>query len=191
MPENRVFQDLRRFQLPDQFRGRPAVVVQLWWLVQAILFHPSPQILYGWRCFLLRIFGAKIGRNVLIRPSVTITYPWKVSIGDYSWIGDEVVLYSLSEITIGNHAVISQRSYLCAASHDYTHPTFDMLAGPIQVCDQAWIAADVFVAPGVTIQEGCLVGARSSVFHDLPAGMICFGNPAAPVKPRPIYGVAQ
>jgi putative colanic acid biosynthesis acetyltransferase WcaF len=185
MSEKLIFQDLSRFRMPDDFRGKPAWWVQLWWLVQSILFHPSPQALFGWRRFLLRLFGACIGKNVLIRPTATVTYPWKVSIGDYSWIGDDAVIYSLSDITIGSHSVISQRSYLCAAAHDYTKTSFDMVAGPIQIGDQVWIAADVFVAPGVTIDTGCLVGARSSVFHDLPAGMICYGNPALPIKPRP------
>jgi putative colanic acid biosynthesis acetyltransferase WcaF len=184
--ERPVFQDLSRFQLAPQFRGRPAWFVQLWWLVQAIFFHTSPQVLFGWRRLLLRLFGARVGKNVLIRPSVTVTYPWKVTIGDYSWIGDGAVIYSLSDITIGSHAVISQRAYLCAAGHDYSRVTFDMLPGPIRIGDQVWIAADVFVGPGVTVGEGCLVGARSSVFHDLPAGMVCFGSPAEPVKPRPV-----
>jgi putative colanic acid biosynthesis acetyltransferase WcaF len=185
MPEEPRYQDLRRFKVPSQFRGRPAWFVQLWWLVQAILFHPSPQFLFGWRRFLLRLFGAQIGQGVLIRPGASFTYPWKVSIGDYAWIGDDVVVYSLSEIRIGSHTVISQRSYLCAASHDLTRLSFDQLAGPITIGGQVWIAADVFVAPGVTIQDGCVVGARSSVFHDLPEGMVCFGSPAAAVRKRP------
>jgi putative colanic acid biosynthesis acetyltransferase WcaF len=184
MPEQRTFQDLSQFQLPAEFRGKPAWFVQLWWLVQAIFFRPSPQAFYAWRRFLLRCFGAQIGKQVLIRPTAAFTYPWKVTIGDYSWIGDEVVVYSLSQVHIGSHTVISQRSYLCAATHDYTRPTFDMVAGPIHIADQVWIAADVFVAPGVSIEQGCLVGARSSVFQDLPAGMICYGNPAKAVKPR-------
>ncbi len=186
MPETKVFQDLSRFHQPASFRGRPAWFVQLWWLVQAVFFHPSPQFLFGWRRFLLRVFGARIGKDVHIRPSATITYPWKVSIGDYSWVGDDVVLYSLSEITIGSHSVVSQRSYLCAASHNYQRVSFDMQAGPISIGDQVWIATDVFVGPGVMVEDGCLVGARSSVFQDLPAGMICLGTPAVPVKPRPL-----
>ena len=185
MPELNEYQDLSRFHLPDHFRGRPGWFVQLWWLVQAVFFRPSPQFLYGWRRFLLRTFGARIGKNVLIRPTVTVTYPWKVSIGDYSWVGDDVVIYSLSEITIGSHSVVSQRSYLCSAGHDYRQITFDMQAGPITIGSQVWIAADVFIAPGVSVEDGCLVGARSSVFQDLPAGMICLGTPAVPVRPRP------
>src|SRR5438105_4960330 len=102
-------QDLSAFSLPAEFRGRPAWFVQLWWLVQSTLFRWSPQFMYGWRRLLLRLFGATIGRSVLVRPTARITYPWKIRIGDYSWIGDDVVLYSLGEIDIGAHVVVSQK----------------------------------------------------------------------------------
>jgi putative colanic acid biosynthesis acetyltransferase WcaF len=107
-------------RIPDGFRGKSKLYVQLWWLVQAILISCSPQVFYGWRRFWLRSFGATIGKKVLVRPSVKITYPWKVSIGDYSWIGDDVYFISLGEIEIGRNTVISQKSYLCTGSHDYT-----------------------------------------------------------------------
>jgi putative colanic acid biosynthesis acetyltransferase WcaF len=178
------YQYLNHFQLPTNFRGRSAFTVQMWWLVQSFLLKLSPQFMYAWRRFLLRSFGAKIGPNVLIRPSVSVTYPWKLKIGDYSWIGDEVILYTLGEINIGSNTVISQRSYICTGSHDYTSPNFDIYAKAIHIGDQVWIAADVFVAPGVTIGDGTVVGARSTVLHDLPSGMVCYGNPAVPVKPR-------
>jgi putative colanic acid biosynthesis acetyltransferase WcaF len=185
MPEQSPYQDLSRFKLPPNFRGRSSGLVQLWWLVHWFLFRPSPQALYGFRLFLLRSFGAKIGNRVLIRPTAWVTYPWRVSIGDYSWIGDEVVLYSLGEIHIGSHTVISQRSYLCAGTHDFTQTTFDIQALPIHVGSQVWIATDVFVASGSHIGDAAVVGARSSVFNDLPAGMICYGTPARPIRPRP------
>src|SRR5271154_2778723 len=107
----RCVQDLKSFQLPADFRGRPAWAVQLWWIVQATLFRASPQVLYGWRRFLLRMFGCSVGKGVLVRPTAEITYPWKVAIGDYSWIGHNVTLYSLGEIRIGANAVVSQGSY--------------------------------------------------------------------------------
>jgi putative colanic acid biosynthesis acetyltransferase WcaF len=177
-------QDLKAFRLPANFRGRPAWVVQLWWIVQATLFRASPQVLYGWRRFLLRLFGCSLGKGVLVRPTVEITYPWKVSIGDYSWIGHDVTLYSLGDIHIGANVVVSQGSYLCSASHDIQSPTFDIYDKPVSIEDEAWIAAEVFVAPGVRIGRGSVVGARSTVFHDLPPMMVCFGNPAEPVRPR-------
>lgn len=181
-----IWQDLSRFRLPPGFRGRGALQVQLWWLVQATLFRCSPQFAYGFRAALLRFFGAQIGKKTVIRPSVRITYPWRVKIGDYVWIGDGAELYSLGEIEIGNNAVISQRSYLCAADHDYTKADFPIQAKKIVIGDQAWLATDVFVAPGVSIGAGAVIGARSAVFKDMPASMVCMGSPCKPVKPREI-----
>ncbi|WP_304665206.1 putative colanic acid biosynthesis acetyltransferase [Igneacidithiobacillus copahuensis] len=178
------WQRLDRFTMPPGFRGKPGWYVQLWWLVQSSLFAGSPQVLYGWRRFLLRLFGAKVGKGVIIRPSARITYPWKLSIGDFSWVGDDVVLYTLGEIEIGANAVISQRSYLCTGSHDYTRPTFDIYAKPIAIGAEAWLATDVFVAPGVRIGRGAVVGARSSVFEDIPDCMMALGTPAKAVKRR-------
>lgn len=173
-----LIQDLSLFRMPPNFRGRSGWYVQLWWLVQASLFAWSPQVFYGWRRFLLRCFGAKIGKGVIIRPTAHITYPWKVSIGENAWIGDEVVLYSLGEIDIGANTVVSQRSYLCTGSHDYRKATFDIFAKPIRIGEQVWIATDVFVAPGVEVGARTVVGARSSVFGNLPAGVIARGTPA-------------
>ena len=133
---------------------------------------------------MLRLFGAKIGRQVIIRPTVKVTYPWKLTVGDYAWIGDDVVLYSLDEINILDRVVVSQGSYICTGSHDITSRNFDLVAHPVSIQAKAWIAAYVFIAPGVVIGEGCVVGARSSVFEDLPPAMVCFGNPARPVRSR-------
>lgn len=171
--------------MPANFRGKPGWYVQLWWVVQAVLFHPSPQIMYGWRRFLLRSFGAKIGKGVILRPSVQITYPWKLTIGDHSWIGDDVVLYTLGEITIGNNAVVSQRSYLCTGSHDFTKPAFDIFSKPIIIGHECWLATDVFVGPGVTINKGMVIGARSSVYKNI-SGVpgIYKGNPVARTADR-------
>jgi putative colanic acid biosynthesis acetyltransferase WcaF len=179
-----IVQKLNRFTLPENFRGRSKIQVQLWWIVNSIFFNLSPQVFYGWRRVLLRLFGANIGKHVLIRPTAQITYPWKVTIGDHSWIGDYVTLYSLGNIEIGKNVVISQKSYLCTGSHDPTDVTFRIWQKPIIIEDEAWIATDVYVGPGVLIGRGSVIGARSSVFKDMPAGMVCLGNPAKPVKPR-------
>ena len=177
-------QKLNTFKLPLNFRGRSGVVVQLWWMVDFFFFKLSPQFMYGWRRYLLRLFGAKIGKGVVIRPSVTITYPWKITIGDFSWIGDDVVLYSLGEIKIGANAVVSQKSYLCAASHDYTKEDFPIWSKKVTIEDECWLGTDVFVAPGVTVGKGTVVGARSSVYKDLPEAKVCMGNPATVIKDR-------
>jgi putative colanic acid biosynthesis acetyltransferase WcaF len=190
-PMKQPLQDLSIFMMPPGFRGRPAWFVQLWWLVQALLFKPSPQVFYGWRRFLLRLFGARIGRGVIIRPSVTVTYPWKLSIGDWSWVGDHVTLYTLGDIMVGESAVISQHSYICTGSHDYTQPSFDIYAQPIRIESEAWLATNVFVGPGVTVGRGAVVGACSVTFKDVPAGMICAGNPLKVVRPRAAQRATQ
>jgi putative colanic acid biosynthesis acetyltransferase WcaF len=177
-------QRLDEFRLPPNFRGRNGVIVLLWQIVQTTLFAWSPQPLYAWRRFLLRCFGAKIGRDVLIRPTVRITYPWKVQIGDRSWVGDNAELYSLGLVFIGSDAVVSQRSYLCTGSHDFRATDFAIFTKPVIVNDSVWIAADVFVAPGVTIGRGAVIGARSSVFENVPEMVICKGSPARVVGPR-------
>jgi len=180
--------DTRRWQRLEEFRaadrGRPRWVALLWQMVQATLFRWSPHFLHGWRRMLLRAFGAKIGQSVVLRPSARVHFPWRLEIGDRSWIGDEVWLYSLGEIRIGSDTVIAQRSYLCAGSHDYLDPSFPTLLPPISVGNQVWLASDVFVGPGVSIGDGAVVGARGSVFRDLPGGMIYRGSPAQLVGPR-------
>lgn len=180
----RTYQQLDRFTLPPGFRGRSAVFVQLWWCVQSTLFALSPQFMYAWRAWLLRLFGAKIGKHTIIRPSVRVTYPWKLTLGDHCMIGDYVELYTLGEIEIGDCTVISQRSYICTASHDYTRPTFDIYSTKVVIESEVWLATDVFVAPGVRIGKGAVVGARSSVFHDVPSGTINNGTPARVVGSR-------
>lgn len=177
-------QRLDKFRLPIAFRGRSAIICQLWWITQSLLFATSPQFMYGWRIFLLRLFGAKIGKHVIIRPSARITYPWKLTVGDHSWIGDNVDLYNLGEIIIGKNSVISQRSYICTGSHDFTKIDFPIYAKPINIHDSVWIATDVFIAPGVTVHNNAVVGARSSVFSDLAESYVYIGTPAKPIKPR-------
>lgn len=151
-----------------------------------MFFHPSPQAFYGWRRFLLKLFGAQIGTHVLIRPSVSVTYPWRLSIGDYSWVGDDVVLYSFADIRIGAHTVVSQKSYLCAGSHDAQDISFPLTADPIIVEDECWIATDVFIAPGITIGKGTIVAARSTVTKSLPSGVVAMGIPAQVKRTRHI-----
>ncbi len=177
-------QKLNLFRLPDNFRGRAGWYVQLWWITEALLFKTSLHSMYSWRRFLLRLFGAKIGKGVLIRSSVRTQFPWKVSIGDNAWIGDDVVLYSLGQITIGNNVVISQKSYICAGSHNYQQIDFPITNPAIFIEDECWLATDVFVAPGVVIGKGTVVGARSSVFKSLPSGKVCAGSPATCIKNR-------
>jgi putative colanic acid biosynthesis acetyltransferase WcaF len=107
-----------------------------------------------------------------------------VSIGEYSWIGDNAVLYSLGEIEIGNNTVISQRCYLCTASHKYDDPSFPIYSKKITIGSECWLATDVYVAPGISINNSCVVGARSSVFANLDSKKVYIGSPAKYLKER-------
>lgn len=140
-------------------------------------------VLLGFPCF---IWEPRYTHNESGAKDRADQYPWKLRIADYSWIGEGVTLYTLGEITVGDHAVISQHSYLCTGSHDYTQTTFDLYAVPIHVESESWVAARVFVGPGVTIGRGTIVGAASVVLKDIPEGIICAGNPLRVIGPRPI-----
>ena len=155
-----------------------------WGVVYVLLFRPSPRPLHAWRSLLLRRFGAKIGKGVHIYPGVTIWAPWNLDIGDQAGVASGAILYSQGMITIGEKAVISQGAHLCAGTHDYTKPGFPLVTKPIVIGAQAWIAAEAFVHPGVTVGEGTVVGARSVVVHDLPPWKVCAGFPAKVLKDR-------
>ena len=176
--------DLRKYNPVDFDRGRSNWVVMLWWLVQAIAFPLSPHNFNGFRVWLLRLFGAEIGKGAVIRPTSRFTFPWKVAIGDYSWIGDDVVLYSLERIEIGCHCVISQKSYLCTGSHNLRDRTFNLETAPIKIGNGVWVASDCFIAAGVSIGANSAIGARSSVFKDIPMQQVAWGTPCRPRYPR-------
>jgi len=178
--------DLRRYHQAGFDRGRPSWFVLVWWFIQAVIFPITPHSFHAPRITLLRLFGATIGRGVVIRPTARITFPWKVTIGEHSWIGDDVVLYSLDWIHIGSHCVISQKSYLCTGSHDISDPCFQLQTGAIALGNGTWIATDCFIAPGVHIGSNTVVGARSSVFNNLPAGQVCWGTPCRPHYPSQV-----
>jgi putative colanic acid biosynthesis acetyltransferase WcaF len=179
-----MYQDLAKFKIPSDFRGKSKVVVQLWWIVQDTLFAWSPQFLYGWRRFLLRVFGAKIGKGVLIRSTVKITYPWNVEIGDHSWIGENNVLYSLGKITIGKNVALAHQVYINTGGHNYKKVTFDIFSKNVVIEDECWLTNDVYVAPGITIGKGSIIAARSSVLKNIAQGKIYAGTPAVEIKNR-------
>jgi putative colanic acid biosynthesis acetyltransferase WcaF len=157
----------------------------LWTLVRP-LFRFSPRICFGWRRFLLRCFGAKIGRSVHVYPSATIYFPWNLEAGDESAIGEEALIYNLGRVTLGERVTISHRAHLCAGTHDHTKPDFPLLRPPITIGPEAWICADAFVGPGVTVGEGAIVGARAVAMKDVRPGTIVIGNPARESKKREI-----
>lgn len=174
--------NIHRFSSPWTLRQNIARV--LWMVTAKLLFRPSFHNWYGWRRLLLKTFGAKVGRHVRIRPTAHIEIPWNLDIGDSSIIGDHAIIYSLGKIIIGRRVVVSQYAHLCAGTHDYRYRDFPLLKPPILIGDEAWIAADAFVGPGVTVGRQAILGARASAFSDLPEGMICVGNPAKAIKER-------
>lgn len=147
------------------------------------LFRLSPRLLWGWRRMLLRAFGARVGRGAHIYPSVQITIPWHLDLGENCAIGDRAILYALGPITIGARATISQGAHLCAGTHDLTDPSRPLLKLPIRIGEDAWICADAFVGPGVQIGRGAIVGARAVTMRDVEDETTVVGNPAR-VVPR-------
>ncbi len=155
-----------------------------WNVVYCVLFRPSPRPSHGWRRFLLRLFGARIGRGCHIYPKAVIWAPWNLECEDEVGVADQVNLYNQAKISLGHRCVVSQGSHLCTGTHNYESPRFELLAYPITIGAQAWGCADCFVGPGVTIGEGAVVGARSVVLKDVPPWMVCAGHPCKPIKPR-------
>ncbi len=157
----------------------------VWNCVWVLLFRPTPKRMgNSWRLWLLRRFGAIVHGSALIEQSCKILQPWQLEIGDGSAIGHHAEIYNYAPVSIGAMTVVSQYSYLCTGTHDYTDPHMPLTWKPIRIGSECWIAADVFIAPGVSIGDGTVIGARSVVTRDMPAWMVCAGHPCRTVKPR-------
>ena len=169
--------DLSLYRNRHGWRNKAARAI--WGIVWLTLFRPSPRLIHGWRRFLLRHFGATVGRAAKVYPACRIWAPWNLTLGDRCWLADGVDCYSVAPIALGADCVVSQRAFLCAATHDYTDPAFPLVLAPITVGPRVWIAAEAFVGPGVTVGAGAVIGARACVTRDVPAGAVMGGNPAA------------
>jgi len=162
------------------------IIRRILWTFAQPLFRFSPRPCFGWRRFLLRCFGAKIGRSVHVYPSATIYFPWNLEAGDESAIGEHAFIYNLGRVTVGARATISHRAHVCAGTHDHRKPDFPLLRPPITIGPEVWVCADAFVGPGVTIGEGAIVGARAVAMKDIRPWSIVIGNPARETKRREI-----
>jgi len=178
--------DLSRYS-PGKFdRGASLIEEALWLVVSLILFRLCPFSFSALKCTVLRVFGARIGRNVTIKPQVKITFPWKLTVGDHVWLGEECWLLNLERIVIGSHVCISQRAFLCAGSHNFKRATFDLITQPITLEDGVWLGAGCWVGPGVTLGAHAVLTAGSVATKNLAVNGIYQGNPAALVKQRAI-----
>jgi putative colanic acid biosynthesis acetyltransferase WcaF len=157
----------------------------LWEVLRIPFFAWIPRPFWSWRCMILRLFGAKIGDHVHVYPSVRIALPWNLEIGDYAAVGEGAILYSLGRIVMGKQVTVSQYAHLCAGTHDYTKPEMPLVKAPVTIHDGAWICADAFIGPGVTVGRFAIVGARAVAVKDVADGAIVAGNPARVIGKRP------
>jgi putative colanic acid biosynthesis acetyltransferase WcaF len=164
--------------------SRRELALRVAWGVAAPAFAFSPRLLWGWRRALLRLFGAKVGRDVRVFPTVRIMMPWNLDLGDQATIGDRVSLYALGPIRIGARATVSQNAHLCAGTHDFRRADFALVKAPVTVGADAWICADAFVGPGVTVGDHAVVGARAVVVRTVESRAVVAGNPARVVGRR-------
>ena len=166
------------------FSRRNRLARVIWQIVWLLLFRPSPPPAHAWRCWLLRRFGAQVGSPCYVYNSVEIWAPWHLCMEDHSTLARRVICYSMAPVSLGERAVVSQGVHLCTGTHDYESENFQLFARPITIGADAWVCADAFVGPGVSIAPGAVIGARSVVTRDQPAWMVCAGTPCRPIKSR-------
>lgn len=169
------------------YTAREKVGRMLWGVVQGTVFRYSFHTWNPWRAWLLNCFGARVHPTCTVRRTVRIQCPWNLAMDHDSCLGDRAIVYCLGPVTIGRRVSISQQAHLCAGTHDYTRPDMPLERPPIVIEDDAWLAADTFVGPGVTVGEGAILGARAVAMRDLAPWTIHVGNPAAKVKDRPRF----
>ena len=176
---------LAGYKTPGFDRGASRAKEAAWFLVKWAFFLtplPWPSV---FRCALLRVFGATVGGGVVIRGNVNISFPWRLSIGDDVWIGEEVLILSLAQVTIESNVCVSQRAFLCTGSHDHSRETFDLITQPITLREGSWVCAMAFIGPGVEVGQGSRVSAGSVVSREVPPLVAVRGNPAVVVKELP------
>jgi len=177
--------NLREFNASDGFdRGAGMFKFLSWYLVKVLFFLSAFPFPNRMKASLLRLFGAEVGRGLIIKPRVNIHFPWKLRIGDDVWVGEEACLLNFERISIGNNVCISQRAFLCGGNHDFKDPAMSYRNGPIILNDGCWIGASCFVGPGVTVGTDTVLTAGSVVTTDVKSGGIYKGNPLFYVKER-------
>lgn len=176
--------DLSKYNNSWYDPGSSTVIRILWYFINVLFFQNPFSLSTKVKIFILRLFGANIGEGVIIKPSVNIKYPWNITIGNNSWIGEKVWLDSLATINIGNNVCLSQGVYLCTGNHSWSDPNFGLIILPIVVEDGAWVAAKSIVLPGVTIASHTVLTAGSVAASSTEPYTIYAGNPAQAKKKR-------
>jgi putative colanic acid biosynthesis acetyltransferase WcaF len=157
----------------------------IWRFIWLVAFRPTPSwCMDRWRLALLKLFGAKFGQGCRIAPSVRVWAPWNLSMGDYVCLAEGVDCYSVSPIQISSKATVSQRAFLCSASHDISSLSRPLIHSPISIKEHAWVCAEAFIGPGVNVGEGAVVAARAVVVKDVEPWMVVGGNPSKIIKKR-------
>lgn len=164
--------------------SRKELAGRVLWAAFGPLFRCSPRLCWEWRNFLLRLFGAKIGKNVQINPSAKVFIPWNLEIGDWSAIGFDVLIYNLGVLKIGEKVTLSHKSHICGGTHDYCEESLPLIKSDITIEGGAWVCAEAFVGPGVTVGEGSVLAARGVAVKDLESWSVYGGNPAKLIKER-------
>jgi putative colanic acid biosynthesis acetyltransferase WcaF len=170
--------------LAPQYSLANRVRRQLWNLCWALFYRTSPRRAFGWRAFLLRCFGAKLGAHCHFYPRSRIWAPWELECEDTVIVGDGAELYNPSRLYLASHAILSQDAYLCGATHDYNNPAFPVVSYPMRVGRYAWVAARACVSPGVNVGEGAILGLASVATRDLEPWSVYAGAPAKKIKER-------
>lgn len=176
--------DLSLFKNPEYHPGRSWLVRILWYVVNAVFLKSYLLPFSGVKRFLLRLFGAEIGKAVVIKPNINIKYPWRLHIGNNSWIGEEVWIDNLADVSIGESVCVSQGAYLLTGNHNYKTSDFKLMTGEITIENGAWIGAKSVVCPGVQVQSHAILSVASVATHHLKAYGIYQGNPAQKIKDR-------
>lgn len=179
--------DLSKYNNSWFNEGAGVIKRTLWFFVNGLFFVNPINPFSGLKVFLLRLFGARIGKGVVIKPSVNIKYPWNLVIGDFSWIGEKVWIDNLDQVAIGNNCCLSQGAMLLIGNHDYRSTTFDLMVAPITLEDGVWIGAHALVTGGVTCKNHSVLSVKSVASSNMEPYFIYRGNPAVKVKERHIH----
>jgi len=177
-------QNLNNYKLPKKWLTKSNLIKRAIWRIIGLPILSSSIPGTGWRKLLLRIFGAKIGRGGRIKPNVKITYPWKIEIGNYCWIGEEVWIDSLEFVKIGNNVCLSQRAFICTGNHDYKSSNFDLISRGIIIDDGCWIGACSVLSPGTKMGKNSVAAIYSLIKGEIQENSIYMGNPAIFIKER-------